>query len=336
MPRPPPSARPAVELLWPGKYGPDGLRSGALPSPPPGLTLVDHYPEPPDSTAAWRNLLVEGDSAHVAAALLPRHAATADLVYLDPPFDTGDRFTLSDGGAAYDDRWAETGDYLTFLDRLLGAAHALLAPRGTLWLHLDHRRAAHARLLLDERFGAAAWRNEVVWHYQTGGRNARAFARKHDTLLVYGKSLRPHFDADAVRVPRTSRRSHLRRGVDPDGRSYGEITSAGKVYRYYDDEQVVPDDVWSDLSALHQRDPERTGYPTQKPLALLDRIVRASCPPGGLVVDLGCGSGTALVAASRLARRWIGCDQSPAALALTERRLRADPATAPFDRWRLA
>ena len=142
-----PRPRPPVELLWPGKYAPDGRRAADLPRPDADLRLVARH-GPPDDPAG---LLVEGDSSAAAAALLPAHRAAADLVYLDPPFDTGDDFRLPDGSVAYADRWDGPGDYLSFLDRRLADAHALLADRGTLWLHLDHRRVHHARAQVQHR-----------------------------------------------------------------------------------------------------------------------------------------------------------------------------------------
>ena len=115
--------------------------------------------------------------------------------------------------------------------------------------------------------------------------------------------------------------NHLRRHVDADGRVYRTIRSAGRVYRYYDDEPTLPPDVWLDVNHLQQRDPERLGYPTQKPEALLRRIVAACSEPGQVVADFFCGSGTTLAAAQRLGRRWLGVDCSPAAVAIAAARL---------------
>ena len=100
----------------------------------------------------------------------------------------------------------------------------------------------------------------------------------------------------------------MKRGQDPDGRKFWSIKSAGKIYKYYDDEKITPTDVWTDISHLQQRDPQRVGYPTQKPEKLLERIIQASSGTGGLVADFFCGSGTTLAVAEKLDRRWIGCD----------------------------
>ncbi len=283
--------------------------------------------------APWRDVLIAGDNLGAGPLLRERHEGQVDLIYIDPPFATERAFAMrppaSEGeeapleGVAYRDRWKnEAGVFLDFLGPRLELCRALLAPHGTIYVHLDYRRIHHARLLLDGIFGERCFRNEIIWHYRSGGRQPSSFAFKHDTLLAYGKTTAPYFNGAAVAVPReTLRRNKMKRAVDEDGRSYRTIRSGGKEYRYYDDEGVVPDDVWTDISHLQQRDPERTGYPTQKPEKLLERIVLASCPEGGLVADLFCGSGTTLAVARRLGRRWIGCDASPLAIETVQRRL---------------
>lgn len=214
--------------------------------------------------------------------------------------------------------------YLVHLARRIAAIWRVLDTTGTLYLHCDPTASHYLKLVCDSLFcpRGGECRNEIVWSYETGGRSGRDFAWKHDTILRYTKSKTWTFDAPAVLLPRTqTRRNHLKRGQDADGRVYASITSAGKIYRYYDDEGVIPSDVWTDVSHLHQRDPERTGYPTQKPLALLERLIRASSREGDLVLDAYCGSGTTLVAAQRLGRRWVGIDRSQAAIDLTRSRL---------------
>jgi len=276
----------------------------------------------------WKNLLIEGDNLGAAEALRQRFQGEVDLIYLDPPFATEADFTLraapgQKGPVAYSDRWADRDSYLAFLRARLTLCHELLGRRGALYLHLDHRRVHHARLLLDEIFGEDRLVNEIIWHYRSGGRARGSFAFKHDTLLVYGKSRSTYFNGAAVALPRGPGGNHMKRGADADGRAYRSIKSNGKEYRYYEDDGVPPDDVWSDISHLHQRDPERTGYPTQKPEKLLERVILASSPPGGLVADLFCGSGTTLAVAQRLGRRWVGCDVGAAAVATARGRLTA-------------
>ncbi|MDR3052170.1 MAG: site-specific DNA-methyltransferase [Oscillospiraceae bacterium] len=271
-----------------------------------------------------------------AGDLLAVHAGRVQLVYIDPPFFTGQRFHMrmrvGEMGwrtgspalnvPAYEDVWADADAYLSAMRDMLTTARALLAPAGTIFLHLDCRTHAAMRLLMDELFGAENFVNEIVWAYQTGGRSLRYFSHKHDTILFYRKRPRYYFDITALPMPRGEHRSnHMRRAVDEQGRAYRAIRSGGREYRYYDDQPVYPSDVWQDISHLQQKDPERTGYDTQKPLKLLERIVLCASRPGDLVADLCFGSGTTLVAAAQLGRRFLGVDQGQAALAATRKRL---------------
>lgn len=246
------------------------------------------------------------------------HAAKrrVQLCYIDPPFLTGRNF------GAYSDRFATDEDYYDMMRSVLQGIYEVLDPAGSIFVHIDDRVHARMRLMLDDLFGAANFRNEIIWTYQSGGRATRHFSRKHDTILFYAKSSESYFDAMQVSVPRKeARNNHMKRGIDPDGREYSTIRSAGKEYRYYDDEGVPPSDVWDDISHLQQRDPERTGYPTQKPLKLLDRIIRCASKPGDTVLDVFSGSGTTLEAAWRLEREFIGMDSAPASLSAVQKRL---------------
>lgn len=257
-------------------------------------------------------------------------------VYLDPPFMTGEDFFLRmrvgqkgwETGKdalllpAYSDQFENKGAYLSLLRGALENARSLLADTGSLFLHLDSRMAAHARILCDEIFGESNFVNEIIWAYQSGGRSMKRFSRKHDVILFYRKSRRQYFDITAVPLPRSENRSnHMRRCVDENGRTYRTIQSGGKTYTYYDDEPVYPGDVWADVSHLQQKDPQRTGYDTQKPVALLSRIILCSTRPGDLVADLFCGSGTTAAAAAHLGRRYLTADISPASLCVSRKRL---------------
>ena len=214
--------------------------------------------------------------------------------------------------------------YLTSLTLRVAEIRRVLARHGTFYLHADPTAAHYLKLVCDALFlpGGGEFRNEIIWSYESGGRATRDFAWKHDTILRYSRSGNWTFHPTAVLLPRAdTRRNHMKRDVDADGRAFRSIKSAGKIYRYYDDEGVSPSDVWTDLSHLHQRDPERVGYPTQKPEALLERIILASSRPGDLVLDAYCGGGTTLAVARRLDRRWAGIDQSASAITATRQRL---------------
>jgi site-specific DNA-methyltransferase (adenine-specific)/adenine-specific DNA-methyltransferase len=328
-----------VELRWPGKRLP-------VPPVPAPLECVRRYgthaPE-----GSWCNKLIWGENLHVLAALLPELVGKVDLIYIDPPFASGRDFSMpaeaSDGETeraekVFGDRWqGGVAGYLQMMYERLALAHRLLAPTGMLYVHLDTRMSASVRLILDELFGARRLFNEIIWHYKSGGRARSCFSFKHDTILAYSRGERPFFDGIAAGSPRgAARRNHMKRGVDPDGRRYSSIRSAGKVYKYYDDEAATPDDVWHDVSHLQQKDPERTGYPTQKPVRLLERIIQSSAPAEGLVLDFFCGSGTTAVAAENLGRRWIACDVGRRAVDVTRRRLGALPECRPFELLHLA
>ena len=264
----------------------------------------------------------------------------AQCVYLDPPFMTGDDFFLrmrvgEQGWAtgknalllpAYRDKFPSREAYLSMLRKALQNAQDLLTDSGSLFLHLDSRAGAHARLLCDDIFGESNFVNEIIWAYQSGGRSMRHFPRKHDVILFYRKSREHFFDLSAVPIPRKeNRQNHMRRRVDENGRTFRTIQSGGKTYTYYDDDPVYPDDVWTDVSHLQQKDPQRTGYDTQKPLALLQRIIRCSTRPGDLVADLFAGSGTTAVAAAQLGRRFLAGDVSPLSLGVCRKRLLDHP-----------
>lgn len=261
-----------------------------------------------------------------AEALLADYGGKVQLIYLDPPFGTGDIFTARLGRGkvrvpAYADDMSQAS-YLAMMGQVLGLCHGLLAPSGCLYLHIDHRMSAHLRLLLDEIFGCQNFVNEIIWSYRSGGRSTRYFSRKHDNILLYRKSRHMYFDIQAVGKPRgPERRNHMKRRVDAEGRVSYSIRCAGREYVYREDTPVFPGDVWDDIEHLHQRDPERTGYGTQKPEALLERIIKASSRPGDLVMDLFSGSGTTAAVAARLGRPWVAMDASPVAMLVLRKRL---------------
>ncbi len=291
---------------------------------------------PREVTGQGRNLLLCADGSAPLSGTLANYAAQAQCVYIDPPFMTGDSFTRrrrfgqagwkkgtpSPEYPAYADRYGTREAYLAFLRGLIENAHRLLNRTGVLCLHLDWRSSAYGRILCDEVFGEELFLNEIIWSYETGGRAKKYFSRKHETILLYARTKDYRFDVKQVPLERTeNRKNHMRRRVDENGRTFSEIKTGGKIYRYYDDDPVYPGDVWTDISHLQQRDPERTGYATQKPIKLLDRLLRPVVKPGDLVVDLCCGSGTAMEAAQDLDCRFLGVDASPEAILTTASRV---------------
>lgn len=285
----------------------------------------------------WQNRLIMGERAQVLTALLPEFAGRVNLAYIDPPFMTGRDF-MRGTTLAYSDKWrGELDAYLPWLATTLRLLHQLLAEDGSLYVHLDWRAAHYARVLLDEIFGAnlngrgAGFQNEIIWHYQSGGRATRRYARKHDTLLFYSKSERYCFHGERVGEKRgANKRNHMRKSQGADGSVSWSIKSHGRTYTYSEESLMTPADVWSDISHLHQRDPERNGYATQKPAALLERILLASSEPGDLVLDCFCGSGVTPAVAEQLGRRWLASDAGELAIASTRARLLALPTRAAF------
>ncbi len=250
-------------------------------------------------------------------SLLADYRGRVQVVYLDPPFGTGDIFHSKIGKLTlptYTDDMEETA-YLAWMQLILSGVRELLTPSGSLYLHIDYRMSAKLRLMLDELFGAQNFMNEIAWCYKSGGRATRYYPRKHDTILFYRKSAKVFFDINAVGHPRgPEKRNHMKRFIDEDGRICFTIRSAGKIYTYFEDTPVYPSDVWDDIEHLQQKDSERVGYATQKPEALLSRVILASSRPGDLVCDLFSGSGTTAAAASKHSRRFLALDISPLAL----------------------
>ena len=262
--------------------------------------------------AARPNRLYHGDAADVAA-LLPSGAV--DLIYADPPFFTGTR-RQTPSGRSFSDTWAGGLDaYLAWLRPLLVEFHRLLAQTGTLYLHLDWHAVHYAKVELDRIFGADHFLNEVIWHYGLGAARSRShFLRKHDTLLVYRRGARATFHV--LRGAVTPAMAGKYRHADERGRY---MRSRGR--RYYLQGGKPLDSVW-EIPSIAATAGERLGYPTQKPEALLERIILASTNPGDTVFDPFCGSGTAPAVAQRLGRHWIAADRSADAIAITAARLR--------------
>jgi site-specific DNA-methyltransferase (adenine-specific) len=270
--------------------------------------------------------------------LLPQLTKTAkvDLAYADPPFNAGGKRAARvgkgqrvSGQHAYDDAWSSIDSFIGMLEPRLAAMRDALTERGTLWLHLDHRTVHDAKVAADRVFGRSAFFGEVIWVPGNGGKKRNGPSVTHQTILIYARGKHPIWNGDdpALResFAATSLRMHFQ-NVDADGRNFRERHVGGKTYRYYADQGRRLGSVWSDCPAMRANTPliaETTGYPTQKPLALLERIVRASSLPESRVLDPMCGSGTTLVAARNLGRSYLGIDQSPLAVQVSERRLAA-------------
>lgn len=279
------------------------------------------------------NRLFWGDNLHVMRQL---PSESIDLIYIDPPFFSGRQYNVIFGDKnelrSFSDIW-EGGmpGYLIWLNARLYEMKRLLKKTGSIYVHCDHHASHYIKVEMDKIFGYGNFLNEIIWHYESGGRSTNFYPRKHDVLLWYSRNAsQKMFTAETVSIPRNrcaqcgnemSKWNNLKRNIDEDGRVYRTIKSAGKIYKYYDDEPTIPPDTWLGINHLQQKDPERIGYPTQKPEKLLERIIVGASPVDGVVADFFTGGGTTAAVAQRLGRRWIACDQSRVAVAITADRL---------------
>ena len=215
--------------------------------------------------------------------------------------------------------------YLSFMAIRLFEIHRVLKPTGSLYLHCDHTASSYLRQLLDGVFGADNFRNEIIWHYSAGHSPRADFKRKHDTILRYVKSNKWLFNQPYM--PYAEKDKYRFTYTDEDGRLYRINHVRGKdgeYKRFYWDTGTPVDTLWTYLregkfNSLGSTAPERTGYPTQKPVALAERIIEASCPPDGVVLDCFAGCAYTALAAEKLGRRWTACDINPRAWTVFKR-----------------
>ncbi len=273
-----------------------------------------------------------------------------DLCYLDPPFNSQTNYNILFGQeekngvkpiqlAVFEDTWhwgekaqkrldvlkkahgypeskaiislhSLLGDcgmmaYLSYMVLRLAEIRRVLKPNGSVYLHCDPTVSHYLKIIMDAVFGANNFRNEIVWSYQRWTGGTKHFQRMHDTILFYAKSNKDCV-FNALTEPYSQKSQHK-------GRRHSKFTKAGKIEQKYTSDttrQKSMRDVW-DISYLNSQAKERLGYRTQKPLALLERIIQASSNKGDIVLDPFCGCGTTVDAANRLDRRWIGIDISP-------------------------
>ena len=266
-----------------------------------------------------KNTVYLGDNLAILQSI---PTESIDLIYIDPPFNTGrsqqrskettrrndagDRIgfkgkryeTVKSQVLSYDDQFV---DYWAFLEPRLQEAHRVLKPTGTLYLHLDYRESHYAKVLLDALFGPDNFLNEIIWAYDYGGKSKSRWPAKHDTILVFVKDPKQYyFDSETA-----DREPYMAPGLVTE-----EKVAKGKL----------PTDVWWH-TIVSPTGKEKTGYPTQKPIGILRRIIQASSKEGDVVLDFFAGSGTTGVVANMLNRKFILIDQNPEALAVIQQRL---------------
>ena len=413
MTEPHPFAVKRTELIWEGKYDADGRRVAPLRVALPFQTVetvnesaqdrqkaLSLFESPGTYGKEWRNRLIWGDKKYVLPSLLAEFAGKVNLIYIDPPFDTGadfsftatvpdnpdspedDSFTFTKQPSiiehkAYRDTWGRgLNSYLQWFYETAVLLHELLHEDGSIYVHLDYHVSHFAKVVLDEIFGRDNFVNEVVWRRAFGHSDSGRYGNIHDVLLFYGKTARrtwnqllfpadkeyidTFFDQyDPERKERYQRLSlsagglsgggyeYEYRGVktlwrcpietlrkhDAEGRLHWPKKKGGvpRLKRYESEHKGVPlYDIWTDISKIHNQSPELVGYPTQKPEALLDRIVKSSSNAGDLVFDCFVGSGTTAAVAEKLGRRWVTCDLSRFGVHTTRKRLLSIPSVGPF------
>jgi site-specific DNA-methyltransferase (adenine-specific) len=269
------------------------------------------------------NTLYNADCLDALSALPP---ASVHLIYLDPPFNTNVARKTKD--AAYDDAFGAPADYIAYMRPRVEQLRRVLTPNGSLFFHCDWRTSHHVRLMLDDLFlplpnpppfdgggmGGGCFVNEIIWHYGLASKVRRQLLTKHDVIFWYANS--PAYTFNLIRAEPTPAMQAKYRHTDEHGNRY--MNSYGRRYTLKGGKPL--DDVWA-IPAIAPTSRERAGYPTQKPLALLQRIIQLASHEGDAVLDPFCGSGTTLLAAQQLGRQWIGIDANPQAIAIAQKRL---------------
>jgi len=214
--------------------------------------------------------------------------------------------------------------YLTMMAIRLVEMNRVLKKTGSIYLHCDQTASHFLKLVMDAVFGMKNFQNEIIWCYEIGARSTKRYGKKHDIILFYTKSSYYHFDWKSISVQRKSG-THMKVRKDENGREYQEKKDkkSGKIYRYYIDEGTIQTDWWVGIQQLNREEAERLGYPTQKPEALLERIIKASSKEDDIILDPFCGCGTTVAVAEKLYRKWIGIDITHLAISLMKHRLKS-------------
>ena len=263
------------------------------------------------------NQIYHGDNLYFLKDI---KSESIDLIYIDPPFGTqslwqSKAFKEKVQELKFYDIWGGgVNGYVNFMTERLRQMHRVLKPTGSLFVHLDWRMSHYIKIELDKIFGVrnpasnnTNFINEIIWNYQTGGAGKRSLAKKHDNILFYAKTNRYQFYPERIKEKRTEK--SLQRAKNPKGARYS-----------FKDNMKLPTDVWN-IQALNPMAIERTGWPTQKPMKLLQKIVKMASNEDNIVADFFCGCGTAIDAAQSLNRRWIGIDASHTACEVMSTRM---------------
>ncbi len=318
-----PTVHSEYELTYSGKMRKEDIlanEDGTFPVPIQIEKVFNEESEPSE----WKNMIVFGDNlqflktiyANDDPIIKDKVKGKVKMIYIDPPFSTTEEFQSNKGAKAYLDK-KKGSEFIEFLRRRLLLAKEILADDGSIYVHLDQKMVNHIRVIMDEIFGKNNFKNAIIWHY--GGRmmhNVSQYNRKYDVILYYTKSTDKFFfelPTDEVDFDKYAKNRHEKIHVDEEGRRYllAPDASMERTIRQYEDEIVdrgrAIDDVW-EIRYIRGNAKERTGYPTQKPEELLERIIKASSREGDIVMDFFGGSGTTMAVAEKLNRKWIVCD----------------------------
>lgn len=400
-----------TELIWEGKYDKDGKKNGPVRIALPFQTIetVNESAQERQKTldlfsqgrpTEWRNRLIWGDKKYVLPSLLPEFAGKVDLIYIDPPFDTGADFSFSAiipdnpeteddetilftkqasiiEQKAYRDTWGKgVESYLHWFYETIVLLREFLSDNGSIYVHLDWHVGHYAKIIMDDIFGNVNFQNEIIWRRAFGHSDSSRYGNIHDSILFYTKNsewiwndirqkadkeyIDTFFDQyDEKRKERYQRLSLSAGGLSGGGYNY-EYKGVKTLWRCpietlkkYDNEDrlhwpkkkggvprlkkyesehagVPLQDIWTDISKIHNQSPELTGYKTQKPESLLERIIKESSKDDDLVLDCFCGSGTTASVSEKLNRRWVTCDLGRFSIHTTRKRLLAIPDVKPF------
>lgn len=349
-----PTKQKEYELIYAGKMRKEDVLADTEEAKPVPLQIekVFNGNKYPLFSKDWHNLLVFGDNLQILKTFYENKdplvkdkiKGKVKLIYIDPPFATDEEFSNTNSGSkAYVDK-KKGAEFVEFIRRRLFLAKELLADDGSIFVHLDQKKGHYIKLVLDEVFGEENLVNEIIWHFRTyQGQAKNYFPRKHNIIYWYKNKIHPQFNlaysdnsADTVdfqrwkeyivngceirgnKYPASDSRfmAYYNRWVKENGKRPGRNDVILKIQGY------VIDDVWTDIQALDPKDKdERVDYPTQKPEALLKRIIESLTSEGDIVMDFFAGSGTTLITAEKLGRRWIGCDIGKLSLYTTQKRL---------------
>ena len=257
------------------------------------------------------NAIYCGDCKKILINHIPDNSI--DLIYVDLPFFSNRNYEVIWGDGyelrAFEDRWkGGIQNYIAWMEEKIRECHRVLKPTGSMYLHCNHYANAHLRMMLDRIFGENNFQNEIIWAYKSGGATEKRWSRKHDTIFYYTKSKKWTFNTIKEKSYNRDYKPYKFKGVEEYEDEIGWYTL------------VNMKDVWN-INMVGRTAKERLGYPTQKPQALLERIIEASSNPTDIVLDPMCGCGTAVAVAHKLGRRWIGIDVSPSACRLMVKRL---------------